>query len=601
MCASVAPALFLGRLAVLTLYSMPEADDYCLSYLNIAHGFVAATQTWYDGVVGRVVPLLLMQVPAAISHATDVDYLITYAAMLGLLEVYFVAATIAFARRLWPRATLPQVGFIGTALAAITLSDVPNLREFLYWLPGTTCYVVPGAIVMLVLVEFVRSIDDRTPITPFGVWMLAAGCFVAALCNEFTPVWLLGLILASAVYRAIFWRDGAQIRAHAVIGAATLVGFVILLLAPGNAHRMAQMPDAGNFGRSFTEAFRTVALDVGELATNWRTIIWSGITAVFTAVLPPSSRKAGRERLALAALIMLFCCGCIYVTYFTALYATGAALPPRTQNETVVLFVGCLTICTALLVRSRFDLAESTSIIWRGRSFGEALATIIIGACLIYPLWHGSTAALLRLERDSFHGFWLEGVARHAQLMQAKPGSNLVVAVHKYFPAVLAAYELKDTPGELPNDCVAQFYGVASVVVKPALPDARPSEVLAVLSNLIRDIRSHDMALKPGLLAPLNLNLANIAVPPLLVTLQNFASPWGRVTMTKLRDGTVTLDFFSVTPAICSELLAGGSRINGVRRVAGSSRAAAEMQAPVNAEMAERSCANEEGTARLIF
>lgn len=598
--ASLVPVLFLVRLLALTLYSIPEADDYCLSYLNGADGFIEATAIWYRGVVGRIVPLVLIQVPAAISRVTDVDYLITYVAVLVLIEIGFVAATIAFVRRLWPQATTPQTVFVGTALSAVILSNVPSLREFLYWLPGATCYAVPGAIMLLLLAELIRSVEFRARITPVAVCALAVGCFIAALCNEFTPVWLLGLIVGSLLFRAIVWRDGLQAREHAIIAAATLVGFAILLLAPGNSVRMGAFPNSGQLSRSIGEAFRVVTADLRVFAGEPRTAIWFIAVLIFTMIQPPPVRKAGRERIALAVLVMMFCGGCVYLPYVAAQYGMGSSLPPRTQNETVILLVACLTAETALLGRALAGWVTTASINPRIKLAGEAIAAVALGAMLISSLWNGGTMKLLRLEHDFFRTFWLESAARHAQLMMAKE-DDLVLAGHSVFPTALMAYELGDQPNRLPNDCVAQFYGKKSVIVKMPVQEATASEVAAVLPKLIGGLRAHHASLKRGLLTPVDVMLSDVEVPSLLVFRQNFSSPWGSVVLAKSKEN-VTLDFHGVSGNVCRELPVAGSRIDGVAKVAGSSSPTAEKwPAPIGPELAQRACPNDGAVARLII
>lgn len=599
--AGLVPLLFLARLLAVTLYSIPQSDDYCLSHLNVTSGFLEATAVWYRGVGGRIVPLVLIQLPAALSRVTGIDYVVTYVAVLVGFEICLVAATFAFARRLWSQATQPQIVFIGTAMLAVVLSDLPNLREFLYWLPGVACYAVPGAIMLLVFAEFVISAETRTRITPVAVAVLSIGCFVAALCNEFTPAWLLGLILGSVVFRAIFWRNDVQLGAHVIVGAGTLVGLAILLLAPGNSVRIGMFPMAGDFSRSVSEAFNYVVADLRIFAGDRRIQVWLIVVLVFTAIQRPPVRKAAWERLLLAVLVLIFSLACTCLAYLTAEYATGGSLPPRSQNETIILLVSGLTISAALLVRALQSWVPPvwTAFPWNLQLAGEAIVAVGMGAVLIFSLSESGTMKLLRSEQNSFHTFWLEGMARHAQLTLATE-SSLVLARHTVLPTVLSADEIGDQPDRLPNDCIAQFYGKKAVTVKPPIQIATPSEILALLPQLISGIRSRDGSIKTGLVTPSQLAVLNIAVPSLLVAGQSFSSPWGRVVMTRSKLRT-TLDFQSVPPNICRELLYQGSRIEGVVRVAGSSRAADERSAPISPEVVEQACSDEEAVARFII
>jgi len=75
------------------------------------------------------VPLLLMQVPAAISDATGIDYFLCYAGTLAIFQILFAAAIIFLMVRMWPPASIPQSVCIGAAFAATILSQAPSLRE----------------------------------------------------------------------------------------------------------------------------------------------------------------------------------------------------------------------------------------------------------------------------------------------------------------------------------------------------------------------------------------------------------------------------------------------------------------------------------------
>jgi Family of unknown function (DUF6056) len=287
--ASLVPATFLARLFALTLYAIPETDDFCFSYMNAANGFVETVSIWYKNAVGLIVPLFLIQVPAAISGATGIDYFVSYAATLAALEISFAAAIVLAAFWLWPQASFPQNVFVGAALAATMLSDVPSLREMLYWLPGVACYTLPGVIVVLVLTDFVRADETGARFRLVATCMLAIGCFLASLCNEFTPAWLIGIVLCSLTVRAIF-RDELQLGEHAIIVAATLGGFSILLLAPGNAVRIGMFPLAGQFSRSAIDAYLIFAANLKHLILQPQTLAWLVVATIFTLRLPQAAR-----------------------------------------------------------------------------------------------------------------------------------------------------------------------------------------------------------------------------------------------------------------------------------------------------------------------
>jgi len=115
------PIIFLLRLFALTLYSVPESDDFCFSYMNRDNGFAETIWIFYHSLVGRILPLAAIQLPATISGATGFDYFICYVVTLAGLEISFAAAILVFAFRMWPRGSVLQNIAFGAAFAATML------------------------------------------------------------------------------------------------------------------------------------------------------------------------------------------------------------------------------------------------------------------------------------------------------------------------------------------------------------------------------------------------------------------------------------------------------------------------------------------------
>jgi len=467
--ASLVPAIFLLRLFALTLYSVPESDDFCFSFTNLQSGFFATIGIFYQTVIGRIVPLALMQVPAAISGATGIDYFICYVATLAVIQLLFAAAIIFLTFRWWPHRSIPQKVCFALALAATILSGAAGLGEMLYWLPGVACYVVPGTIVVLVLAEFVRTAENGKKITLASTCMLAMGCFVASLCNEFTPPWLIGLVLGSLVVRRHFGHD-LQIREHALVGCAALIGFAVLLVAPGNAIRLAQFPIAREVGHSAKEALIYSISVLGRFFAEPAILPWLVFVLFFTVAQKEADEVPSRNRRILAALIPVFCLACGYLAYFTHQYATGIRLVTRAQNEAVILLACGLTMSVMLLARAYQDSIRRMIVAMvpgRRDSFIASAIAIVLVAMLIPALHYSKTSKLLRSEQNSFHTFWLESMARHAALSLSTE-ENLVVAKHSVLPMALMAGDLTADPTRLPNDCVARFYHKKTIVIEPS-------------------------------------------------------------------------------------------------------------------------------------
>ena len=472
--ASSIPLIFLLCLFVLTSYSIPESDDFCLSYLYLENGFAGGISILYKTLSGRVAPLFLIQLPVAISNATGIDYFISYPATLATLILLVFAGVLFLSFRLSTGNSTARAVFFGAGLSAVMLSEVPLLREMLYWLPGVTCYTLPGIILVIVLTEFVRSAEGGGRFTPSSTSLLAAGCFLASLSNEFTPVSLVMLVLGSLTFRA-FFRIQLQVREHAIIGGSALLGFFIVISAPGNAVRMAQFPAAGLLFHSLMEATLYSASNLLKFIIKPVIPAWLIAVVLYTITEPPPVPASAQRRRYLAAFVLLFCLGSGYLAYFAHQYSTGLHLSERAQNQMVMLLVCGLTISTVMLARASRDWLrlKLALIIPQQDGPGSTLVPLVIAVALVLPpLFFSKTARLIRAEQGSFRTFWIESMYRHQRLGLSTP-ADIVLPPHTVFPVTLMGGDITDDATRLPNDCIARFYGKNTLVVDRTAPSAR--------------------------------------------------------------------------------------------------------------------------------
>jgi hypothetical protein len=467
--AGLVPAVFLLKLFAPTLYSIPESDDFCFAYSHLQSGFGGTLWTFYHSAIGRVVPVLLMQIPAAISSVTFIDYFLGNVLTLVVFEILFAAATVFVMSRVWPLGSFTQWIATGAALAAAITCEAPSIREMLYWLPGVSCYMVPAAIAVLVFVEFINAVENGTEFSPWTARALAIGCFVAALCNEFTPAWLIGIVICSLLARKIFGHQ-LQIREHALIGLAAVAGYAILLLAPGNAVRMGQFSTAGSFIHSLVEALNFSLIGLGRMLREPATASWLAIAALLTIVQPEQTEVPDRKRKLLAAGVALVSLGCGYFEYFVHQFATGNRLVERAQNEALIFVLFGLTMSVVLLARSfRDPIRQRLEVLVPPRSLAAALVPAGVAILAIVPLYYSSNATLLRVEQASFRAFWLEAIERHVNLTLSTERS-LTIPKYRATPSALTSFDVTDDPTRLPNDCIARFYGRDAVTARRDVP-----------------------------------------------------------------------------------------------------------------------------------
>jgi len=453
--AAAVPLLILFKMVSTALYALPETDDFCFAYHYNDDGLLRTVWIFYSSVIGRISAILLMTMPAIISKASQVDLFIVYPLLLCANGIGFVATCVFVAGRLWAVRSIFERILAGTALSATIFVLAVSLREMLYWAPGSFSYMIPGLIVMIVLVELVRSAANDTALSPLQTVVLSILCFLGALCNEFTPLWLAGFVVSSFLFRWLASHPYPQRGNHAAILAGALIGIAILLLAPGNAIRLGQYPAGQKFAESIIMGWKYTATDLGWLYQREALWGWLSFVALFSAFVAPARDKLSLRMAFLIVALSSLIFGCAYAGHFIGYFATGEDLATRARNEVVVLFIVGMTCIVALampMLKVRGDWLRAAAVVACGI------------ACI--PLLNGQAMTLLNSERSQFEMFWLESMQRHV-LLSLTPDADVSVPVRTVKPSVLMAEDLTDNPGRLPNDCVAAFYRKKTVVMHP--------------------------------------------------------------------------------------------------------------------------------------
>ncbi|QQO18082.1 hypothetical protein JJB99_13750 [Bradyrhizobium diazoefficiens] len=460
---SLFPAIFLLGLFALTWLGAPEHDDFCFADLYARHGFIETVSIFYHSQSGRILPLLLTQIPPAITSATGINLLSAYSLTLAVSAGVFLLGSAVATVRAWPRAGALQLTLLTLAFASAVVGAAPSLRELLYWLAGLTCYVPPALLTILMLGECTRALDTETGFS----WPLTAGMalggLLAALCNEFTGLWLLLILAASLLARHVFSQP-RQIAHHGLIALAVAVGFVVVVSAGGNSARMEQLPNAGHLLPSLLNGFRDSLIGLGRFFRE-PAIIVSLLAAGAVALVEPETAPISRHGKMLALGIIAACLACCYFEYFAHQYATGFRLVERAQNEALILLLFGLMLSVRLLVRAyRGQLRERLS---ASGLLGPVALPTGLALLLIASLACSSTASLLRGQWQDLYPYSQESVARHVLLTTS---TTPVVAVprHRWTPSLLMTSDVTANADRLPNDCIARYYHKSAIHVADA-------------------------------------------------------------------------------------------------------------------------------------
>ena len=450
------PLRYLLPFMALALYSGPETDDYCLSAHDLSTA-LAHIHQYYMSVSGRLPALALMTTPSVIAGKLDMDFIVLYPlANLGMICALIVAMVISAWRLLHSDWTVNVL--FGLVLSAIVIGLCSDLREFIYWLTGAACYLVPTLGSALVVATLAGAVARREPLSLGTFLALTLTCLISSASNEFTGLFLAGTVVISygAKHRSL-GRTCAQIGMHGLLLCIIVVGFAVVALAPGSRARMEQIPRSGNISLAFDTMVAYVP-DYLRFLGTLEPVPWAALSAVcFGCVASQAAAQDRRLTLLFAAALTTMTMVWVCVTYFIGGYATGEPIAMRARNE----------VWAIVQIVAYFAVVLATGAIVRDRLPRPALP-ILAGAGVAVVLSLSTTPASARLRETwpEFSIFWRETLERHF-LLKTTSSADVVVPRRSVTPSLLMEEELTSRPDRLPNDCVAALYGRRTVVISP--------------------------------------------------------------------------------------------------------------------------------------
>jgi hypothetical protein len=460
----------LGSHAYVGTFSRFVADDYCTSGILYEKGWIGSQVYWYTAWSGRYAFYFTINLLESIGPRV-VSYLPAAALVLWL-----AAASICI--RQWTnlqtrRLALLLPFMVSEALLVGTFDATPNVFQSLYWQTGMLTYAFPLilATLMLAIAGWLRFQEKGSP------WVMAAvfGGFPSALIiggysetivsvQTAALLVLLVLLLWNPVY-----RSRTPLRSFAI---ACLVGSIIAMAivigAPGNANRQAEMPPPpGVFSLIYLSNRYAAAFSV-------KALLASPLTALLCAALAflIGGKYANREpepsifdlplggkwRIALPVLLpALVGYGLILATTAPYVYTIGIYPDDRVLVTAQYVLDGTLIMCgfqLGLLGR-RYPESSFGQRLLRGRGLTYALAVVLLAS----SLWASQRIWVRLPEMRSYARRWDQ---RHAEIQRAvRSGANSLVV--ERLPRIADLGDVSRDPERWINICIARAYGLQSI------------------------------------------------------------------------------------------------------------------------------------------
>jgi hypothetical protein len=461
---AVAASLLLPFLSV-ALYSGPMTDDFCISSLSLRTSLVTVWN-YYLYVGGRLPALMIIAIPSVFVRVTGLDLYAVYPIVVILMILGFMAAMVAASALLLRTENRWISTLFGLLLAAFTFSLLPSPGEFIYWVTGAACYLTASAGAIMFAAWCTKQTLDRDHITGPTVVAVAALCFITAMFNEFTVFFLLGVAFLALLVRLFFMGEKAQISAHLAIISASLVGYGVVIFSPGNVIRLSQFSRSGNISASLQNA-STYTIEYATALARFPVVSSFAVLIIFFAIATacPLRPRHALQYVVFAVGLLIVAALWAYTAYFIGAYGTGDVLTLRARDEVVAVVFVVSAILIVLPVHAFAGLMLNLV----GARVPRLLCFLMIatGAWYSQPIRQSQNYKTMKAEWSDLAIFWRESIARDAILSSAA-SADIVVPRRTVAPSLLTGDELKETPSQLPNDCIARYYGKKSVVLAPA-------------------------------------------------------------------------------------------------------------------------------------
>ena len=316
-------ALYILLFCCIGFYARPSADDYNFFEAVSGLDFIDVQRLYYCQWTGRVFNTFLLSLAASLDAGSFYGLLSPVTVLLSVMALYFCLGALV------PGLSVRDKTVAALLLQAATLSVLPSLNETLYWLCGMP-YTWATAFALFALALAVKAFREND-IGP-AFWSCSVLLFLNGTLLE--PISVMQILLAflAALY-FLYLGEAAKARRAVIFLFASLLAFLVILLAPGTAIRMGGITAVAflpRFFRTLGVAAVFGSLTVVKFFTNPIVYVFLLFLPSITRNVPPLD-EGGAHRLR-AWHIGLITVLTAPLMQAIAGWGTGAGLPGRAES-----------------------------------------------------------------------------------------------------------------------------------------------------------------------------------------------------------------------------------------------------------------------------
>jgi len=445
-------------------FSRYGADDYCTAGKLNSLGFWNAQSFWYNNWTGRysftfVVSIFELFDPLITSVLPYILivclYLSIYVFLITILKKIIVEKSALFSL------------FLTSTTVFMILFTVPNIRQNLYWMTGSTTYFLP-IIMIFPFLSFLITQYDRRQKNKISSLFIYLGVFLYAfILSGFSEVLsvIQVLIYGFFIVFILFTKKRIDLNFSLFVALlGSISGLIVMVIAPGNSVRLSQhLPSPDLFGlvtNSLVLSLKfTFLWFVKQIHIIWPVSTMVIVFSLFLKIRVDVIDFLKQNKITILTFLIVSCLVLIFVSYLPSLWAT--AKPPV---DRVLIFpvLFLTTLCVFLSLTVGIILKD---LINQSQFPKNHLLTVLYTVTCVYfligvPFYQARINYANRAEARTFATRWDE----RETIINEQLNKGVSVLVVPMIPEnILNVEHLQNDPGHWINVCAAEYYEVDQI------------------------------------------------------------------------------------------------------------------------------------------
>lgn len=441
---------------ILSIFNHPASDDFCYTNYIRDNQFWAAQVKHYFIWTGRFTATFLLTI-----DPIDLEDLTVYRILPITLLILFGISIFFFIKSLLPDLARKDQNILSLLILFLYLYYIPNTAEAFYWRAGSLTYQLASTLSLFLFATIRNLQQQQSPLKKIILTILACLLAVFTIGLNETSMIIILVIVSLWTFGWIILRKKKRVE-MAIILFVTIAATTTVVVAPGNAVRMAEKSEKFQFLFSLVGAIKIALVDI---------LRWIPMPVLLVALFSPLFNRIGAAvntrynlnwmrpwHLFMGGLFLFFF---LVITYFPSFWSQGGRPPYRTINVIYLLFI----LSTFFLASFFFAYLQYKKTPVPQIPSGAQLLLVMITLSIVVAKPNNIREAYLDVIEGTAYYYNREMHERYLLLENCSRDTCTIPAL-KNKPKTILSSDLSSNPSHESyyyNACIADHFGIQKV------------------------------------------------------------------------------------------------------------------------------------------